>query len=212
MIEEVLINVNRFETRVALLEAGVVQEVHLQRAGGYTVTGNIYKGKVARILPGMQAAFVEIGLARPGFLHAHDVHFAAHTANRPTANSPTASSPTASSPAVTSPAVTSPAVTSNTAAQNGERDIRTLLHDGQEILVQVVKDPISGKGARLSTELALASRYVVLMPFSTNVGVSQRIEDECERNRLRGLLEGLRAQDGNPGGDVRLWFPPKEHS
>ena len=162
MIEEVLINVNRFETRVALLQAGVVQEVHLQRAGGYSVTGNIYRGRVARILPGMQAAFVEVGLARPGFLHARDVHFAPHTAGR------------------------------EGAAQNGERDIRTLLHEGQEIFVQAVKDPISGKGARLSTELALASRYLVLMPFSTNLGVSQRIEDECERERLRGLLVGLR--------------------
>ena len=171
MIEEVLINVNRFETRVALLLAGVVQEVHLQRASGYSVTGNIYKGRVVRILPGMQAAFVEVGLARPGFLHARDVHFAQHTAEL-------------------------------SLEKNGERDIRTLLHEGQEILVQAVKDPISTKGARLSTEIALASRYLVLMPFSTNLGVSQRIEDETERDRLRGLLTSLRVPGAANGDHV----------
>ena len=159
MREEVLINVNPFETRVAVLHGGVLQEVHLQRSGGYSITGNIYKGRVLRVLPGMQAAFVDIGLARPGFLHARDVHFVVHCADA-----------------------------------NADRDIANLLHEGQEILVQAVKDPLSGKGARLSTELALASRYVVLMPFATNVGVSQRIEDDAERERLRCSLAELQEE------------------
>jgi ribonuclease G len=157
--EEVLINVNAFETRVALLQGGALQEVHLQRSGGYSITGNLYRGKIVRILPGMQAAFVDIGLARPGFLHARDVHFPVHSAD-----------------------------------PNAERDIRNLLHDGQEILVQAVKDPLAGKGARLSSEVAIASRYVVLMPYAANIGVSQRIEDDEERERLRCSLDTLRAE------------------
>ncbi|NKC00917.1 MAG: Rne/Rng family ribonuclease [Pseudomonadales bacterium] len=164
MAEELLINVNPFETRVALVTHGLLQEIHVARAEGYSVTGNIYLGKVERIVPGMQAAFVNIGLHRPGFLHARDID--------------------------------SPRVM--LAEDSSEReitkpDIRDLLHDGQTILVQVEKDPISTKGARLSTQLALASKYLVLMPNETHVGISQRIEAEEERDRLRTLLSAVQS-------------------
>ena len=132
MPEELLIDVSPFESRVALVKDGAVEEVHLARAAGYSSTGNIYLGKVVRVIPGMQAAFVDIGLERPGFLHASDI-------NRPlvaTAND----------------------------SDGRELGIRDLLHDGQELLVQVQRDPIGTKGARLSTNLALASKYLVLMP------------------------------------------------
>ncbi len=167
MAEELLINVNPFETRVALVAHGLLQEVHIARAEGYSVTGNIYLGRVERIVPGMQAAFVDIGLERPGFLHARDID-----------------------------------VPRILTADDGETkevnkpDIRSLLHEGQSLLVQVEKDPISTKGARLSTQLALASKYLVMMPNETHVGISQRIEDEDERERLRRALNDIRSSRG----------------
>ena len=134
MAEELLINVNPFETRVALVSHGLLQEIHIARSTGYSVTGNIYLGKVERIVPGMQAAFVDVGLARPGFLHARDID---------------------------SPRIMQ---AQDADAPKTKHDIRDLLHDGQSVVVQVEKDPISSKGARLSTQLALASKYLVLMP------------------------------------------------
>lgn len=169
MTEDVLINVNAFETRVALLESGALQELHLQRADGATVTGNLYLGRVVRVLPGMQSAFVDIGLERPGFLHVRDIR----GSHWPQAD----------------------------AAREAGRDsplIERLLAEGQSVLVQVAKDPIASKGARLTTHLALPSRYLVLMPCSAHVGVSQRLEDEAERERLRAGVEALRERTGAP--------------
>jgi ribonuclease G len=163
MTEELLINVNDFETRVALLAGGTLQEVHLARAEGYSLTGNIYLGRVERIVPGMQAAFVNIGLERPGFLHVRDIEgprlMIGETEERPL-------------------------------------DIRDLLHEGQQLMVQVAKDPIASKGARLTAALAIASRYLVLMPFNEHIGISQRIEDETERDRLRSEVDELRRVHG----------------
>ncbi|MEO7934625.1 MAG: ribonuclease G [Dokdonella sp.] len=160
MTEEILINVTPRETRVALVENGMLQEVHIERASRRGYVGNIYKGKVSRVMPGMQAAFVEIGLDRAAFLHASDIV-------RP--------NPTL-------------------LGENGENTpsptppINELLRDGQEIVVQVVKDPISTKGARLTTHLSIPSRYLVLLPYSSVLGVSVRIEDETERMRLKEIL------------------------
>jgi ribonuclease G len=172
MAEELLINVNPFETRVALVSHGLLQEVHLARATGYSVTSNIYLGKVERIVPGMQAAFVDVGLARPGFLHARDID--------------------------------SPRIMRGEDDDTGKtkRDIRDLLHDGQSVLVQVEKDPIASKGARLSTQLALASKYLVLMPNEEHIGISQRIDDEEERERLRSTLESIKQDQALSGGII----------
>ncbi len=175
MAEELLINVNPFETRVALVAHGLLQEIHVARASGYSVTGNIYLGKVERIVPGMQAAFVDIGLARPGFLHARDID----SPRIMTANGSQSSEQTKNKP-----------------------DIRDLLHDGQSVLVQVEKDPIASKGARLSTQLALASKYLVLMPNEEHIGISQRIDDEEERERLRGALEDIKHGEQISGGII----------
>ena len=163
MAEEILIAVSDFETRVALLAGGLVQEIHLARADGYSLTGNVYLGRVVRIIPGMQAAFVEIGLERPGFLHVRDIE---------------------------GPRL----ILGEDAAPT--QDIRELLHDGQRLMVQIVKDPIAGKGARLSTQIALASRFMVLMPFTDHIGISQRIDIETERERLRALIEQVRCEQG----------------
>jgi ribonuclease G len=161
MAEELLINVNDFETRVALLAVGAVQELHLARPEGYSLTGNIYLGRVDRIVPGMQAAFVDIGLERPGFLHVRDIEGQRLMLGE---DPPPAT------------------------------DIRHLLREGQQLMVQVAKDPIAGKGARLTTQLAIASRYLVLMPFSDHIGISQRIDSEAERERLRALIEARRSE------------------
>src|SRR4029453_8456677 len=175
MDEELLINVNGFETRVALLQNHSLVEVHLQRSGTYSLTGNVYKGRVERILPGMQAAFVSIGLSRPGFLHARDIQDV-------DADGPGA--------------LTVDGAANVARATPGPKppDIRQLLHDGESVLVQVAKDPLAAKGARLTTHLAGGSRYLVLMPLNRHVGVSQRIDDAVERERLRGCVEELRTR------------------
>ena len=159
MTEELLIAVSEFETRVALLAAGLVQEIHLTRSDGYSRTGNIYLGRVQRVIPGIQAAFVDVGLERPGFLHASDIE-----GPRPMRGEESVKPP----------------------------DIRDLLHEGQRLMVQIAKDPIAGKGARLTTQLAIASRYMVLLPFTDHIGISQRVDDETERERLKALVEYIR--------------------
>jgi ribonuclease G len=166
MSEEILINVTPRETRVALVENGMLQEVHVERASRRGYVGNIYKGKVSRVMPGMQAAFVEIGLDRAAFLHASDIV------------RPHAPLPEEGAEAPTPAPLPTPPITE-------------LVRDGQEIVVQVVKDPIGTKGARLTTHLSIPSRYLVLLPYSRVLGVSVRIEDEDERQRLKDILAGL---------------------
>lgn len=167
--EEILINVTPSEVRAALLENGVLQEVFVERAAKRGLISNIYKGKVSRVLPGMQAAFIDIGLSRTAFLHASDI-----------------------------------------AGKNGGGDvaeddlpgIRELVRDGEDLLVQVVKDPLGNKGARLTTFITLPARYLVLLPRSKGVGVSARIEDDSERERLRSVVEGLLEESGLDCGAI----------
>ncbi len=169
MSEEILINVSPVETRVALVENGVVQEFYIERSHGETYVGNIYKGKVVRVLPGMQAAFVEIGLERTGFIHAADMM---------------------------------PEPPEGETRRTEVPDIRSLVREGQTLLVQVAKDPISTKGARLTTHLTLSSRYLVYMPNANHIGVSTRIEDEPERERLRQAVETAVAEQEIKGGFI----------
>ncbi len=164
--EEILINVTPREVRAALLENGILQEVYIERATRRGLISNIYKGRVSRVLPGMQAAFVDIGLERTAFLHASDI--------------------------------AQKALPDGEQAVQPAPDIRDLVREGHEVLVQVVKDPIGNKGARLSTFITLPSRYLVLLPGGNGVGISSRIEDPAERERLRGLLERLLGDA--PGG------------
>ena len=168
MTEEILVNVTPRETRVAVVENGMLQELHIERGWSRGVVGNIYKGRVQRVMPGMQAAFVEIGLDRAAFLHANDIF-------RP------APVPSAGSEEMGAVAVPPPT----------QRSITDLVREGQDIVVQVVKDPIGGKGARLTTQLSIPSRYLVLLPQSQVIGVSARVEDEDERARLKGLVAEL---------------------
>jgi ribonuclease G len=164
--KEILVNVSPREVRAAVVENGVVQEVHIERASHRGLIGNIYKGKASRVLPGMQAAFVDLGLARTGFLHASDI------ANGRQGN--------AGTEAV---------------------DIRELVGEGQELLVQVLKDPLGSKGARLTTFVTFPSRYLVYLPRGNGVGISTRIEDEEEKQRLKDLLETM-MDDQQKGGFI----------
>ena len=177
MSEEILVNVTPRETRVAVVENGMLQELHIERGWARGVVGNIYKGKVQRVMPGMQAAFVEIGLDRAAFLHANDIQ------------RPLAARGADATDQTTTPAPVPP--------------IAELLRDGQDVVVQVVKDPIGSKGARLTTQISIPSRYLVLLPQSRVVGVSARIEDETERARLKSLVVELAAPHGGFGYIVR---------
>ena len=167
MSEEILINVTPRETRVAVIENGMLQEVYLERASRRGYVGNVYKGRVQRVMPGMQAAFVDIGLERAAFLHASDIV-------RPGLAPANGEGPQAGGN-----------------GQAGTPSISSLLHEGQDIVVQVIRDPIGSKGARLSAHLSIPSRYLVLLPHARTLGVSVRIEDEEERQRLKDTLAGL---------------------
>ncbi|OOF46558.1 ribonuclease G [Rodentibacter trehalosifermentans] len=156
---ELLMNVTPNETRIALMEMGVLKEVHIERQAKRGIVGNIYKGRVMRVLPGMQSAFVDIGLEKAAFLHASDI--VSHTE----------------------------CVDENEQKQFKVKSISELVREGQDIVVQVVKDPLGTKGARLTTDITLPSRYLVFMPENSHVGVSQRIESEEERARLKALVE-----------------------
>jgi len=148
--KEILINITPQETRVAFLENGILHELYIERNRSRGLVGNVYKGKVVRVLPGMEAAFVEIGLEKAAFLHVSDV--AVKNEN-------------------------------NTIPHIGQ-----VLHEGQSLLVQVIKDQLGTKGARLTTNITIPSRYLVFMPNASNIGVSTRIESETERERLRNLI------------------------
>ena len=185
MSAELLVNVTPRETRVALIENGVLQEIFIERANRRGLVGNIYKGRVCRVLPGMQAAFVDIGLDRAAFLHASDIA----DADAQQVRDAPAPSEDGSSPARTEP---------ESMLRNGAT-ITDLVRDGQEVLVQVIKDPLGTKGARLTTHVSIPSCYLVYMPGAGTIGVSQRIEDEDERKRLRELVRDAARRAGGGG-------------
>ncbi len=166
-MDDILINITPQETRVAVMATGVVQELHVERTASRGLVSNIYLGKVARVLPGMQSAFIDIGLERAAFLHVADI-----IEHR---------------------------------QFNGDRPppIERLIREGDAILVQVVKDPIGTKGARLSTQVSLAGRMLVHLPQEPHIGISQRIEDETERAHLRETLARLLPPDETGGYIVR---------
>jgi ribonuclease G len=163
MSEEILVNVTPQETRVAIMYLGAVQELHIERASQRGLVGNIYLGRVSRVLPGMQSAFVDIGLERAAFLHVADIW----------------------------------------ETRSESRPIERILHEGQSLLVQVIKDPIGSKGARLSTQLSMAGRFLVYLPQETRIGISQKIEDEAERGLLRERLTRILPQDEHGGFIIR---------
>jgi ribonuclease G len=175
MAEDILINVTPQETRVAVMANGVVQELHVERSATRGIVGNIYMGRVVRVLPGMQSAFVEVGLERAAFLHVADIW---EERQNGSANG-------------------DPPRTGAT------RPIEKILAEGQPLMVQVIKDPIGTKGARLSTQISIAGRMLVYLPQDSHIGISQRIEDETERKLLRERLQHLLPPDERGGYIIR---------
>ena len=169
MSEDLLVNITPQETRVALILQGAVQELHIERTSSRGRAGNIYLGKVVRVLPGMQSAFIDIGLERAAFLHVADIWEARQ----------------------------------HDAATTPVPPIEKLLFDGQSIMVQVVKDPIGTKGARLSTQISIAGRMLVYLPQDSHIGISQRIENEEERISLKEKLQKLVPEDEKGGFIIR---------
>jgi ribonuclease G len=167
MSEEILINVTPQETRVSVMHQGVAQELHIERTASRGLVSNIYLGRVSRILPGMQSAFIEVGLERTAFLHVADIWMPRH--------------------------------------ESGEaaKPIERILVEGQSLLVQVIKDPIGTKGARLSTQISIAGRMLVYLPQEKHIGISQRIGDEKEREQLRERLTQMVPADEKGGFIVR---------
>jgi ribonuclease G len=164
MNREILVNVTPQETRVSVVEHGAVQELHIERNSSRGIVGNIYNGRVTRVLPGMQSAFVDIGLERAAFLHLADIWRLRQS-------------------------------------EDAEKPIEKLLHEGKSVLVQVIKDTIGTKGARLSTQVSIAGRMLVYLPQVSHIGISQRIEDETGRKLLREKLKHL-LPEGEKGGFI----------
>jgi ribonuclease G len=169
MSEEFLVNFTPQETRVALMQGGVVQELHIERTASRGLVGNVYLGRVVRVLPGMQSAFIDIGLERTAFLHVADIWGERQNGN----------------------------------GGEGPRPIGKILSEGQSLIVQVLKDPIGTKGARLSTQISIAGRLLVYLPQEKHIGISQRIEGEAEREQLREKLQQLVPADEAGGFIVR---------
>ena len=169
MSEQILVNITPQETRVAVMQHGVAQELHIERTASIGLVGNIYLGRVVRILPGMQSAFVDAGLDRTAFLHVADIWLPREDTGEPPILKP----------------------------------IERLLTEGQHLVVQVTKDPMGTKGARLTTQISLAGRMLVYLPQEKHIGISQRIENEGEREALRARLTALVPEDEAGGFIVR---------
>ena len=176
MYKEIVINVSQRETRVALLEDGTIVELFIERGDDADITGNIYKGRVQRVLPGIQAAFVDIGLNQAAFIYVDDVlrnGFQDIEKQMARAGGYEPSYSPAPEDYRPSP-------------------IEELLVEGQEILVHVAKAPMGTKGPRVTSYVSLPGRFLVLMPFANHIGVSRRIEDEAERSRLKNMIAEMR--------------------
>ncbi|MCM1129156.1 MAG: ribonuclease G [Alistipes senegalensis] len=169
MTEDILINITPQETRIAVVAHGATQELHIERTQTRGLAGDVYLGKVVRVLPGMQSAFIDIGLERAAFLHIADIWEAHHNDGSPEKPIP----------------------------------IERMLTDGQSLMVRVIKDPLGTKGARLSTQISIAGRMLVYLPQENHIGISQRIQDEAERELLRTRVQTLLPADEKGGYIVR---------
>jgi ribonuclease G len=169
MTEEILVNHTAHETRIALVQQGVVQELHLERAASRGLVGNVYLGRVARVLPGMQSAFIDIGLERAAFLHVADLWQSR----------------------------------ANGQSSGHAMPIEKVLFEGKPLLVQVIKDPLGTKGARLSSQISIAGRMLVYLPQDPHIGVSQRIERDAERARLKAGLQAAVGPEERGGFIIR---------
>ena len=230
MTKEMIISSTSHETRVAILEDDQVVEIFIEREQSRGVVGNVYKGRVSKVLPGMQSAFVDLDLERDAFLYVTDVISPTEesleddeeddvppvaTAEAAVVEAGIEAPPANGEPAVTEPAPEAPAGEGEAGQRSGRdrrgRDrertaptarIEDLLKEGQEVVVQVVKEPLGTKGARITSHLSLPGRFMVYMPTVDHVGISRKIEARDERRRLRSIVQRFREQSGLPGGVI----------
>ena len=186
MSKEMIISSSAHETRVAILEDDLVAEIFIERERSRGVVGNLYKGRVSKVLPGMQSAFVDLGLERDGFLYVSDVIATFEEFDRletdEDANGGRSSRRDREKPP--------------------DPKIEELLKEGQEIIVQIAKEPLGTKGARLTSHATMPGRFLVFMPTVDHVGVSRKIDSRDERGRLRGIVREFREQHGFTGGVI----------
>src|SRR5437899_5077599 len=185
MTKEMIISSNGHETIVAILEDDLVAEIFVERERQRGVAGNVYKGRVSKVLPGMQSSFIDIGLERDGFLYVADVIDTLEEFEKLESGEDDGDGQKRSDPRDRPP-----------------QKIEELLREGQEILVQVVKEPLGTKGARLTSHVTMPGRFLVFMPTVDHVGVSRKIESREERSRLRGIVREFREEHGFTGGVI----------
>src|SRR5688572_16961450 len=229
MNKEMIISSTSHETRVAILEDDQVVEIFIEREQSRGVVGNVYKGRVSKVLPGMQSAFVDLGLERDAFLYVSDVispteealeedddvvvPVAAAEPGAPGGDEPGPNGIEAVAPAETTDTPPAGVDTSRAAGANMRRGrdrdrqppsakIEDLLKERQEVVIQVVKEPLGTKGARITSHLSLPGRFLVYMPTVDHIGISRKIESRDERRRLRGVVQRFREQSGLPGGVI----------
>ncbi len=227
MNKEMIISSTSHETRVAILEEDQVVEIFIEREHSRGVVGNVYKGRVSKVLPGMQSAFVDLGLERDAFLYVSDVISPTEEALEDDEDMPVAAAEpveAASGDAGDTPPEGTPIAAAAAAPENGARQaqpaqrserrgrdrertaptarIEDLLKEGQEVVVQVVKEPLGTKGARITSHLSLPGRFLVYMPTVDHIGISRKIDSRDERRRLRGVVQRFREQSGLPGGVI----------
>ncbi|MEO8482455.1 MAG: Rne/Rng family ribonuclease [Acidobacteriota bacterium] len=223
MTKEMIISSTSHETRVAILEEDQVVEIFIEREQSRGVVGNVYKGRVSKVLPGMQSAFVDLGLERDAFLYVTDVISPTEESLEDDEDEPVRPEP---APVEETPAEGTAMVPDEVAAAAAPADgdaarsgaprhdrrgrertaptarIEDLLKEGQEVVVQVVKEPLGTKGARITSHLSLPGRFLVYMPTVDHIGISRKIEARDERRRLRTIVQQFREQSGLPGGVI----------
>src|SRR5215510_4919527 len=184
MTKEMIISSNGHETMVAILEDDLAAEIFVERERQRGVVGNVYKGRVSKVLPGMQCSFIDLGLERDGFLYVADVVDAMEEFDKLDSDDDDSGKG------------------ENRKGERRQPKIEELLKEGQEILVEVVKEPLGTKGARLTSHVTMAGRFLVFMPTVDHIGVSRKIESREERSRLRGIVREFREAHGFTGGVI----------
>ena len=210
MTKEMIISSSAHETRVAILEDDQVAEIFIERERSRGVVGNLYKGRVSKVLPGMQSAFVDLGLERDGFLYVTDVIATFEEFDRLETDEDEPAPANGSRGAGSADASSKGGGPASRGRRDRDRDrekgpepkIEELLKEGQEIIVQVAKEPLGTKGARLTSHATMPGRFLVFMPTVDHVGVSRKIDSRDERSRLRGIVREFREQHGFTGGVI----------
>src|ERR1700751_2036857 len=203
MTKEMIVSSNGHETMVAILEDDLVAEIFVERERQRGVVGNVYKGRVSKVLPGMQSSFIDIGLERDGFLYVAEVIDTLQEFEKLESDEDASASGGRSKPGGGPGGGGGPGVNDDarrSARERTQQKIEDLLKEGKEILVQVVKEPLGTKGARLTSHVTMAGRFLVFMPTVDHVGVSRKIESRDERGRLRSIVRDFRETRGFTGG------------